>query len=46
MYPNSLPEFRMLQNAKGESRLQVRYHCPAQGYLSKWLDIPVVIEND
>jgi hypothetical protein len=46
VYPNSTPEFRLLQKANGESKLQVRYHCPAQGFLSKWVDVPIVIDND
>jgi hypothetical protein len=45
-YPNSTPEFRIIKTNSGESKLQVRYHCQAQGFLSKWTDIPVVVEND
>jgi hypothetical protein len=45
IYPNSAPEFRILKTVTGETKLQVRYHCPAQNYLSKWKDVPVVSEN-
>jgi hypothetical protein len=45
MYPNSAPEFRILKKQNGESVLQVRYINQAQGYQSKWQDIPVVEEE-
>jgi hypothetical protein len=45
VYPGSAPEFRILKKQNGESVLQVRYICDAQGYKSKWQDIPVVEEK-
>jgi hypothetical protein len=46
IYPNSSPEFRLLVTGNGESKLQIRYVCSAQGYTSKWTDVPIVIQND
>jgi hypothetical protein len=46
VYPNSTPEFRILKTNSEELKIQVRYSCPAQGYLSKWQDVPVVEENN
>ena len=45
MYPNSTPDFRILKKQSGETILQVRYINIAQGYKSKWQDIPVVEEE-
>jgi hypothetical protein len=45
-YPNSVPEFRLLQSVNGSQKLQVRYVCEAQRYCSKWVDVPVVLDNN
>lgn len=44
MYPGSTPEFRVLHRTDGIQVLQVRYINIAQGYTSKWEDVPVVNE--
>jgi len=41
VYPNSTPEFRILKQ-NGEQTLQLRYINIAQGYTSKWQNVPVV----
>jgi hypothetical protein len=46
LYPNSTPEFRIFVKQDGTQELQVRYHNPAQGYLSKWQEIKVEYECD
>jgi len=46
IYPGATPEFRILKNINSEQTLQVRYINIAQGYTSKWQDVPVVIENN
>lgn len=45
IYPNSVPEFRMLVTATGLQRLQVRYVNTIQGYISAWQDVPVIKED-
>jgi hypothetical protein len=45
IYPNSTPEFRVLQKLDGAFVLQVRYINIAQGYTSKWEDVPLVKEE-
>jgi hypothetical protein len=45
VYPNSTPEFRILKTFNGDAVLQVRYINEAQGYTSKWQDVPVVEEQ-
>jgi hypothetical protein len=42
IYPGSSPEFRILKQPNGEQTLQVRYINEAQGYTSKWQDVPVI----
>ena len=46
IYPNSSPEFRILEKTDGITVLQVRYINTTQGYTGKWQDIPLVKEND
>jgi hypothetical protein len=45
IYPNSTPEFRFLVKENGVQVLQVRYINIAQGYISKWADVPLVKEE-
>jgi hypothetical protein len=45
MYPSAAAEFRMLKKQNGDAVLQVRYINEAQGYKSKWQDVPVVEEE-
>jgi len=45
IYPNSTPEFRMLQKEDGTMVMQVRYICAPQGYTGKWMDIKTEQEN-
>jgi hypothetical protein len=45
IYPGSSPEFSILKTASGEQKIQVKYHCQSQGYISKWQEVPVVEEN-
>ena len=45
-YPNSSPEFRMLQKQDGKMQMQVRYINVGQGYTGKWFDVKMVKEND
>ena len=46
MYPNSTPEFRVLQKQDGTMVLQIRYINISQGYTSAWQNVPVVKEDD
>jgi len=46
IYPNSTPEFRMLQKEDGKMVMQVRYINPSMGYVGKWMDIKTEKEND
>jgi hypothetical protein len=46
IYPNSTPEFRMLQKEDGTMVMQVRYICAPQGYTGKWLDVKTEKEDD
>lgn len=46
IYPNSVPEFRVLVKASGEQVLQVRYVCAPQGYTGPWQNVPVVKEDE
>jgi hypothetical protein len=43
-YPNSSPEFRMLQKQNGTIEMQVRYINLGVGYTGKWM--PVKMEKD
>ena len=45
IYPNSTPEFRMLQKEDGTMVMQVRYICTSQGYIGKWMDVKTEQEN-
>lgn len=46
VYPNSTPEFRILQNNDGTTQMQVRYINAVIGYTGKWQSIPVVKEKE
>ena len=46
VYPNSAPEFRILKHSNGEQTLQIRYINMAQGYTSKWQNVPVIEVKD
>jgi hypothetical protein len=46
IYPNSTPEFRMVQKDDGSTAMQVRYICAPQGYTGKWMDVKTEKEND
>lgn len=39
IYPNSTPEFRMLQKEDGTMAMQVRYINAPMGYVGKWMDV-------
>lgn len=43
-YPNSSPEFRMLQKQNGTIEMQVRYINVGVGYTGKWM--PVKMEKE
>ena len=43
-YPNSSPEFRMLQKQNGTIEMQVRYINLSVGYTGKWM--PVKMEKE
>ena len=44
IYPNSTPDFKMVQKPDGTMEMQVRYINSMQGYTGKWM--PVKTEND
>jgi hypothetical protein len=44
IYPNSTPDFRLVQKPDGTTEMQVRYINSMQGYTGKWM--PVKTEND
>lgn len=44
IYPNSSPEFRMLQKENGSMQMMVRYINKQVGYTGKWMPMPV--ENE
>ena len=46
MYPNSSPEFRMLQKEDGTVVMQVRYLNRPMGYTGKWMDVKTEKQND
>jgi len=46
IYPNSTPEFRMLQKEDGTMAMQVRYINAPMGYTGKWMDMKTEKEND
>ena len=45
IYPNSTPEFRMLQKEDGTMAMQVRYINEPMGYTGKWMDMKTEKEN-
>lgn len=45
IYPNSVPEFKMVQKENGAMVMQVRYRNDAMGYLGKWMDVQTEKEN-
>lgn len=46
IYPNSTPEFRMLQKEDGTMAMQVRYINAPTGYTGKWMDVKTEKENN
>jgi trehalose-6-phosphate synthase len=46
IYPNSVSEFRHLQKADGTIEMQVRYINSAMGYMSKWMPVNTVQEQN
>jgi hypothetical protein len=46
IYPNSTPEFRMLQKENGTMVMQVRYINAPMGYTGKWTDVKTEKQND
>jgi hypothetical protein len=46
IYPNSSPEFRMVQKEDGTMVMQVRYINAPMGYTGKWMDMKTEKEND
>ena len=44
IYPNSTPEFRILEKLDGTREMQVRYINLPMNYIGKW--IPVQIEKE
>jgi hypothetical protein len=46
IYPNSSPEFRMVQKADGTMVMQVRYINAPMRYTGKWMDVKTETEND
>jgi len=45
IYPDSVPEFRVLVKIDGAQVFQVRYINTPMGYTGQWQDIPMVKEN-
>lgn len=45
-YPGGTPEFRLVQKENGTLMQQVRYVNGFVGYVGKWMNVPVVKEND
>ncbi len=45
IYPNSIPEFRILEKNNGTQEFQVRYINIAQGYVGKWMPIKMEKED-
>ena len=45
IYPNSSPEFRMLQKEDGTMVMQVRYINAPMGYTGKWMDVKTETET-
>jgi hypothetical protein len=44
IYPNSSPEFKMVQKQDGTIQMMVRYLCKQQGYTGKWM--PMAVEHE
>jgi hypothetical protein len=44
-YPNSTPEFRILEKLDGTSEMQVRYINRPINYIGKWAPIPIEKEQ-
>ena len=45
IYPNSVPEFRILRQSDGTQQLQIRYVNSTVGYCGGWVAVPVVNEH-
>lgn len=46
IYPNSTPEFRMVEKADGTMVMQLRYINSSMGYTSKWMNVKTEKEHD
>jgi len=46
IYPNSSPEFRMIQKSDGTMEMQVRYLNAIMGYVGKWMPVNTVAEQN
>jgi hypothetical protein len=46
IYPNSVPEFRILQLQDKTQHLQIRYVNTAVKYVGQWQNVPIVNENE
>ena len=44
IYPNSSPEFKMVQKEDGTIQMMVRYINKQMGYTGKWM--PMAVENE
>lgn len=45
VYPGATPEFRIIVKQDGSQIFQVRYMNISHGYISKWQDVPIVLES-
>ena len=45
IYPNSTPDFKMVQKPDGTMEMQVRYINMAQGYTGKWTPVKTEYDN-
>jgi len=45
IYPNSSPEFKMVQKEDGTMQMMVRYINSTVGYVGKWMPVKLDKEN-
>jgi len=45
IYPNSTPEFKIVQKENGTMQMMVRYINSTVGYVGKWLPVQTEKEN-
>jgi hypothetical protein len=45
IYPNSTPEFKMVQKEDGTMQMMVRYINSIVGYVGKWMPVKTEKEN-